>query len=197
MIGMFVATLPYRMELNPRWSFDELVSHVRDKSLSILEHSHYSLQNILADVQLNQSNVLFLQTMFDFTNMPSNMNQLSLNGANCEQMPLRKSSEVAIFDFMARFLYNPTVKDEELSCRLVCSRDLFDLVTVVTIARRFQHFVVQLLSSNIDAAGINHFTTSINKFAVILPEEAEERQKTVFHRLPSVINEGICVFNCF
>jgi hypothetical protein len=135
--------------------------------------------------------------MFDFTNMPSNMNQLSFNGANCEQVPLWKSSQVAVFDFMARFLYNPTVNDEELSCCLVCSRDLFDLVTVVTIARRFQNFVVQLFSSNIDAARINHFTTSINKFAVILPEEAEERQKIVFHRLPSVINEGIYVFYCF
>ncbi|CAF4261173.1 unnamed protein product, partial [Adineta steineri] len=39
MIGMFVSTLPYRVELDLHWSFDELVQHVREKCLSILEHS--------------------------------------------------------------------------------------------------------------------------------------------------------------
>ena len=66
MIGMFVATLPYRIQLDSQWSFDQLVKHVREKCLSILEHSHYSLQHILADFQLNQSNVSFLETVFDF-----------------------------------------------------------------------------------------------------------------------------------
>ena len=53
MIGMFVATLPYRLQLDPYWSFEELVKHVREKCLSILEHSHYPLQNILGDLHLN------------------------------------------------------------------------------------------------------------------------------------------------
>jgi NRPS condensation-like uncharacterized protein len=39
MIGMFVSTLPYRIQLDPYWSFDELVKNVREKCLSILEHS--------------------------------------------------------------------------------------------------------------------------------------------------------------
>ena len=55
MIGMFVATLPYRMELNPHWSFDEVVKYVKERCLSILKHSHYSLQQILADFRVNQS----------------------------------------------------------------------------------------------------------------------------------------------
>ena len=66
MIGMFVATLPYRLQLDSCWSFVELVKHVQEKCLSILEHSHYPLQHIVADFQLNQSNAPFLQTMFDF-----------------------------------------------------------------------------------------------------------------------------------
>ncbi|CAF4473440.1 unnamed protein product, partial [Adineta steineri] len=44
MIGMFVSTLPYRLQLDSDWSFDELVEHVQKKCLSILEHSHYPLQ---------------------------------------------------------------------------------------------------------------------------------------------------------
>ncbi|CAF1547627.1 unnamed protein product, partial [Adineta steineri] len=66
LIGMFVSTLPYRLEIDPSWSFDEVVKHVQEKCLSILEHSHYPLQHILADFHVTQSNVSFLETMFDF-----------------------------------------------------------------------------------------------------------------------------------
>ncbi|CAF4369522.1 unnamed protein product, partial [Adineta steineri] len=66
MMGMFISTLPYRMKLDSSWSFNELVKQVQDKCISILEHSHYPLQNILTDIHANQSNVSFLQTVFDF-----------------------------------------------------------------------------------------------------------------------------------
>ncbi|CAF1535009.1 unnamed protein product, partial [Adineta steineri] len=69
MIGMFVSTLPYRVELDPHWSFDEVVRYVQEKCLSILQHSHYPLQHILADLHLTQSNASFLETMFDFINI--------------------------------------------------------------------------------------------------------------------------------
>ena len=92
MIGMFVATLPYRIQLDSHWSFDELVKHVREKCLSILEHSHYPLQHILADSHLNQSNVPFLETIFDFITVSSNINDLSFDDATLEQISLEQSS---------------------------------------------------------------------------------------------------------
>ena len=86
MIGMFVATLPYRIQLDSHWTFDKVVKHVREKCLSILEHSHYSLQHILADNRLTQSSVPILETMFDFITESSNVDQFSLNGACLEQV---------------------------------------------------------------------------------------------------------------
>ncbi|CAF4064666.1 unnamed protein product [Rotaria sordida] len=102
MIGMFVATLPYRIQLDSHWSFDELVKLVRDKCLSILEHSHYPLQYILADSHLNQSNIPFLETVFDFITVSSNVDHLCLNDATLEQVSLEQSFEVAKFDFQLR-----------------------------------------------------------------------------------------------
>ncbi|CAF4171514.1 unnamed protein product, partial [Adineta steineri] len=52
MIGMLVSTLPYRMQLNSHWSFDEVGHYVQEKCLSILEYSHYPSQHILADSHL-------------------------------------------------------------------------------------------------------------------------------------------------
>ncbi|CAF0971108.1 unnamed protein product [Adineta steineri] len=47
---MFVSTLPFRVELDRHWSFDEVVKYVQDKCLSILQHSHYPLQHILDQI---------------------------------------------------------------------------------------------------------------------------------------------------
>ncbi|CAF3541267.1 unnamed protein product, partial [Adineta steineri] len=94
-IGMFVSTLPYRMQLDSYWSFDELVKHVREKCLTILEHSHYPLQHILADHHLNQSNASFLETMFDFVTTSDSADQFCLSSAHLEQEPLEQSYDVA------------------------------------------------------------------------------------------------------
>jgi non-ribosomal peptide synthetase component F len=191
MIGMFVAILPYRLQLDPYWSFDELVKHVREKCLSILEHSHYPLQHILADSHGSQSNVAFLETAFDFITISSNIDQISFDGATLEQVSLRQSSEVAKFDFMLRFVYNSILDDGRLACHFVCSRDLFEETTVTTIARRFQHLFCQIFSSTSNAAHIDHSITPVRKLSLILPVEAEEMQRVVFRRLPKIDNQGM------
>jgi hypothetical protein len=191
MIGMFVATLPYRIQLDSQWSFDQLVEHVRIKCLSILEHSHYSLQHILADVQLNQSNVSFLDTVFDFITVSSEVGSFSLDGAILEQMSIEQSSEVAKFDFSMAFAYNPTSDDNQLSCSFVCSCDIFDKTTVALISQRFEYFFDQIFGTSSDMNLRNDSMISINKLSVILREEAEEMEGIVFCRLENTANEGM------
>ena len=191
MIGMFVATLPYRLQLDPYWSFDELVKHVREKCLSILEHSHYPLQNIFGDLHLDQSNALFLQTMFDFITVSSNANALTLNSASLEEVSMGQSSEVAKFDFSMTFVYNPTSDDDILSCSFVCSGDLFEETTITQIAQRFQYVFDQLFFINPCAKEMDQPILSINKLSLILQEHVEEMQTKIFSRLPYIGTEGI------
>ena len=193
MIGMFVATLPYRVEVDSHWSFDELVKHVREKCLAILEHSHYPLQHILADFHHEQSNVSFLEIVFDFITVSSNIDQLSFDGASLEQKSLDESSEVAKFNFMLTFFYNPASTDAKLACRFVCSRDLFEHATVGRIAQRFQHLFSQLFSSNSSVTQGYQCTKPISKLSLILPEETEEMQGVVFHRLMDLGTEGMFI----
>jgi hypothetical protein len=191
MIGMFVATLPYRIQLDSQWSFDQLVKNVREKCLSILEHSHYSLQHILADVQLNQSNVSFLEIMFDFIRVSSEVGNFSLGGASLDQTSIEQSYQVAKFDFSIAFAYNPTSDDNQLSCSLVCSRDIFDKTTVALISQRFEYLFDQIFGTNLDMNLRDDCMISINKLSVILPEEAEEMEGIVFRRLENTANEGM------
>ncbi|CAF4142030.1 unnamed protein product, partial [Adineta steineri] len=194
MIGMFVSTLPYRLEIDPHWSFDEVVKHVREKCLLVLEHSHYPLQHILGDNRINQLNVSFLKTMFDFITVSQEVNGLCLNGINLQEVSLNKSYEIAKFDFSLTFVYNPSSDDNHLSCSFICSRDIFDGTTVTNIGRRFQHVLEQLFSSNSISNCIDLYCTSISKVNLILPEEVEERQAIIFHRLENIINEAPASF---
>ncbi|CAF4107727.1 unnamed protein product, partial [Adineta steineri] len=191
MIGMFVSTLPYRIELDPQWSFDEVVKYVQEKCLSILEHSHYSLQHILRDLHLTQSNVSFLETMFDFITASKDVNYLCLNGANLEEVPLNESYEMAKFDFSLRFVYNPLSDSKRLSCNIVCSHDLFETSTISKIAQRFEYMFGQLFHTQSSNISMIDMSSSINKVSLILPEEAEEMELVVFHRSKNIRNEGM------
>jgi non-ribosomal peptide synthetase component F len=191
MNGMFVATLPYRLQLDPHWSFDELVKHVREKTSSILEHSHYPLQHILADCHIKESNIEFLETAFDFITISSNIDQLSFDEAILGQVSLQQSFRMTKFDFFLIFFHNSALDNGRLSCRFVCSRDLFDEATVATIARRFQHFLFQLFASISSLSQIDLYQTPINKLTVILPEEDAEMEGVLFCRQTNIINEGM------
>jgi hypothetical protein len=191
MIGMFVATLPYHIQFDSRWSFDALVKHVREKCLSILEHSHYPLQYILADVQLNQSNVSFLETMFDFITVSSDVYGFSLNGASLEQMSIEQSYEVAKFDFSMTFEYSPMYDDNQLSCALICSQDIFDKPSVSLLSQRFEYLFNQIFGIGSNVSLMDDCMIAMKKLSIILPEEVAEMEATMFRRLKNTIKEGM------
>ena len=192
LIGMFIATLPYRIPINSHWSFDELVKHVQEKSLSILSHSNYPLQHMLADFHLNQSNIPFLDTVFDFITVPSGVEQLSFSGATLKHVSLQQSSEVAKFDFMLMFNFNPALDDNRLSCRFICSNDLFSEIVVNEITQRFQQLFSQLFGTTSSSDPIGKFHMPLRKLTLVLPEEVSEIQNTIFSREANIVNEGTC-----
>ncbi|CAF1412242.1 unnamed protein product [Adineta steineri] len=191
MIGMFVSTLPYCMQLDPCWSFDEVTKYVREKCLSILEHSHYPLQHILRDLHLNQSTVPFLQTVFDFMTESSVNDHFTFDDVSLQSVSLEQFSEVAKFDFTLKFIYNPISDDNILSCRFTCSRDLFEDTTVTKMIQRFQYLFEQIFSMNFNVNQTDLIISPIAKLTLILPDEVNEMQHVAFYRQTNVTNEGM------
>ncbi|CAF4019630.1 unnamed protein product [Adineta steineri] len=189
-IGMFVSTLPYRVELDPHWSFDDLVKYVQEKCLSILEHSHYPLQHILRDFHLNQSTVPFLQTVFDFITVSSVNDQLTFDDVSVQPVSLKQRSEVAKFDFKLTFVYNPISVDNILLCHFICSHDLFEDTTVTKMIQRFQYLFEQIFSMNLNVNQTDLIVSPIAKLTLILPDEVNEMQHVAFYRQSNVTNEG-------
>ncbi len=189
--GIFIATSPYRIELNSQWSFNELIKQVREKCLSILEHSHYPLQYILVDSNSKRANVAFLATIFDFITKSSNTDQLSFDGTVLEQISSPQFFEVAKHDFTLRFVYDSTLHDDRLSYRFVCSSDLFNKTTIATISRKFQHLFEQFFLLNFNSVEIDQSIIPIRRLSLILPEESEEIQRVDFRRLSNITNQGM------
>ncbi|UJR38885.1 hypothetical protein I4U23_031553 [Adineta vaga] len=194
MIGMFVSTLPCRLQLDPHWSFHELAQQVRCKCLSIFPHSHYPLQHLLADLRhVNHSNISLVETMLDFLLTDSSaVNELNLDEARLVNVSLDDSFEVAKFDFSLRFIYDPTTsKDGQLSCALTAVSDLFNESTVREIGVRFQYVFEQVFSSEEDIVMVqNGYEIPISAFEIVLPEERREVDDVLFSRQCEVINEG-------
>jgi len=142
----------------------------------------------------DQSKVPFLETMFDFVTIYSNIDRLSFDGTSFEHVPLEKSSEVAKSDLMIRYLYNPALDDNRLLFNLVCSRDRFNETIVATIGQRLKHLFEQIFSSNSTDNQINSCLISVTKLNIILPEEAVEIQRNVFCRQSDVVSEGMSIY---
>ncbi len=192
LIGMFVATLPYRIQLDPHGSFEQLVEQVGDHCLSILDHSHYPLQNILADSHHHhQSTTTFLETVFNFISVSPDVDRLTLNEAHLEPVLMQGGDTAAIFDMMLKLFHSPSATNNAMSCSLACSRDLFDEPSVERLAQRFQHFLSQLFSSSTTVTGTDRVLEPLVKLSLLLPEEVDEIQRTIFHRLPNVLNTGM------
>ncbi|CAF1085950.1 unnamed protein product [Adineta steineri] len=145
-VGMFVSTLPYRIQLDPHLPFHDLVEY---------------------------------------------SDELSLDGTSLKQVSFEQSFEVAKFDFMLTFIFDPLLENNRLSFRLSCSHDLFDESTVTNIDRRLECFLQQRFPSNQTINQVDTCFTFISKFDLILPEETQQIQDIVFCRQSYIMNEGM------
>jgi hypothetical protein len=190
MIGMFVATLPFRIKLDPCWSFDELVKHVQEQCLSIREHTHYPLQHMLADFHVSKSKVGFLETYFEFAVAQSTGNEFTLCGTSFENKADELLSNDSMYDFELIFKCDPTSDTGKLSCSISGAYDTFDQITIDIMTRRFEHLYLQLFTANLNGTATNKYLVPLQVLSLILPEEIEEMQEIVFSRLSNISNKG-------
>ena len=64
-IGMFVNAIPLRCQLDPHWSFHQLIEHVCEIETNSMKYSYFPLQRIL-NQHPNASKPAFLDTSFEF-----------------------------------------------------------------------------------------------------------------------------------
>jgi hypothetical protein len=146
-IGMFVNTIPLRCQLDSHWSFHQLIEHVQDMMISSLKYSYFPLQRILAQ-HPDVSQAAFLNTSFIFYSSESQSmgNEVMIGDSRLHLMPIsikiNESEIMSKFDFALTIQYNQS--DNQFSCTIDASLDLFNVSTVDKIAQRFHSMLEQL-----------------------------------------------------
>jgi len=147
---MFVNTIPLRCQLDPRWSFHQLLKHVREILTNSLEYSYFPLQRILAQ-HPNAIKPAFLDTFFEFLSNENknSKNEVMIGESRLFHMPI--SINISEDEIMSKIDFILTIQFEsninQLSCTINATLDLFNPETVHKISQRFRSMLEQLFTS--------------------------------------------------
>ena len=157
LVGFFVSTLPWRVDLSGGVSFAELVGRVRQVQLAGLAHQDVPFEQLVAELRPERSlsqtpvfQVMFVQ--YDTASMPTAAGPLAVS-------PQEVHSGTAKFDLTLLVQERP----EGPACTLEYATDLFDAGTM----RRFADSWRQVL-----AAAVREPDTPVQRLPLLAPEAA-------------------------
>ena len=149
-IGMFVNTIPLRHHLNPNASFHQLLCQVQEMMSNSLQYSYFPLQRILAQ-HPNISKPAFLDTSFVFKITDADLTTDSVMIGGNRLHPMVKSIKISEDEIMSKFDFALTIQhhlnNNQLSCTIDASLDLFNVHTVDNIAQRFHSMLQHLFDA--------------------------------------------------
>jgi non-ribosomal peptide synthetase component F len=198
-IGMFVNLLPYRVKIDPTESFFSLVLRIRQLCIDALEQAHLPYQEIINSM----SNYSSPQIPFHFQ-YESTTSSFTYGSALDVKMKdvivgtylgrdWSHSNGTALNDLSLTMTHN--YHDQTTHVIFEYSTDVYEDTMISLIARRFQYFLSQFFSTNVEKNQFNQSLERISKLSILLPEDVEEVQRTIFHRLPSIVDTGIIFMN--
>jgi non-ribosomal peptide synthetase component F len=194
-IGMFENVIPLRCQLDPHWSFQQLLTYVQEIMTDSLEYSYFPLQRILAQ-HPNVSKLAFLDTSFVYhsTGNQNIDNEVMIGDNRLYSIPM--SIEISEDEFMSKSDFALTIQNHlninHFSCTIDASLDLFGVQTVEKIAQRFYSMLQQLF--NIEDVQMNK---SIYELSLMLPDEESLIQsmnntQVLFPPVSCVHHEFVC-----
>ena len=146
-IGLFENIIPLRCQLNPHWSFHQLIKHVCEIGTSSMKYSYFPLQRIL-DQHPDITRPAFLNIFFEFQSNQSenNKNEVMIGDAQLHLMPnpLQRYDHEMMTKLDFSLLIEHDLDMNQLSCIINASLDLFNIKTVDKIAQRFHSMLEQL-----------------------------------------------------
>ncbi|CAF4144029.1 unnamed protein product, partial [Adineta steineri] len=168
-IGLFDNVIPLRCQLDPHWSFHQLLEYVQEFIAKSMKYSYFPLQRIL-NQHPNVSKAAFLDISFEFlSSMISSDNKLIMIGdSQLSLIPfttdITNNYIRTKFDFSVLMQHDLNIN--QLSCTINASLDLFDVETIDKISQRFHSILKQIFTSVDD-----QMNKSLYELSIALPNE--------------------------
>jgi non-ribosomal peptide synthetase component F len=169
LIGMFVNAIPLRCQLDPHWSFHQLIQHVCEMATSSTKYAYFPLQRILAQ-HPNTSKPTFLDTSFEFETTENENSENKIMIDNCQLHAMASSLKISNDEIMSKFDFILSIEhnsnSNQLTFTINASLDLFHKETVNKLGQRFHTMLKQLFKC------INtQMEESMYELSLILPDE--------------------------
>ncbi|CAF1649578.1 unnamed protein product [Adineta ricciae] len=195
MIGLFENIIPLRCQLDPYWSFNQLIEHIYDIEINALKYSYYPLERIL-DQHPNVENPAFFNIFFGFqlNENDNNKNEVMIGDARLHlisnSLNRNRVEMMNKMDFSVLVEYDLNIN--QFSCTINASLDLFNIETVDKIGQRF-HFMLNQLFHVKD----NQLEKSVYELSLILSDErivleSINNTKIIFPSVSCIHHEFVC-----
>lgn len=169
LVGMFVNAIPLRCQIDPHWSFSDLVHHVHLIMTRYLEYAYFPLQHILAQ-HPQASKPRFLDTSFEFRSIANDQSNTRLILGDVSMMPVPHSIKIGATEIVSKFDFSLNIEHDQTNSRLSCiidaSLDLFNEATIEKIGQQFMLVLEQLFITNVSST-----TKPIYELSLILPSD--------------------------
>ncbi|CAF1593769.1 unnamed protein product, partial [Adineta steineri] len=168
-IGLFENVIPLRCQLDPHWSFHQLLEHVRETTTNSMKYSYFPLQRIL-NQHPNVSKPAFLDITFQFLSSMrrDEKNEIMIGDSQLSSiLTVMNTYDNEIrnkYDFSLLMQHDLNIN--QLSCTINASLDLFNVETIGNISQRFHSILNQLFTSVND-----QMNKSIYELSLTLPNE--------------------------
>ena len=180
-LGMFVRTVPMRMNINPEMKFTEFLKYITNEGLEYLKNDIYPLDELINNLNLPRNinkNPLF-DTMFVYQN--ENMPKINLNNLKCTlYTPKNKISKF-------NFSLDLTPKEKTITARLEYLTSMFS----EDFMKQFLKHYTVLISSI-----LKHYNLQINEFEILTQSEKDSLIKP-YKSLPVYYDKNISLTTLF
>ncbi|CAF4043435.1 unnamed protein product [Adineta steineri] len=166
-IGLLENIIPLRCQLDPHWSFHQLLEHVQEITINSMKYSYFPLQRIL-NQHPHISKHAFLDTSLEFLSYMKNNTEMI---GDSQLVPgsfsfnINEDEILSAFDFSLCIYHDTSIN--QLSCTINASVDLLNRETMEKISQRFHYILHQLSTSIID----NQINKPIHELSIILSNE--------------------------
>lgn len=145
MVGLFINTIPFRIQYDPQTKFSQLIKDVQQKMIYCEKYSFFPLAEIQAAISTQQNLLTHVLAVENYPT-PEKIEEL-VNTCNKTEMSLHKISDI---EFSEHDIYDFVIMiglEKEMKITLQYNSNVYEHITIEKIKSDFEHVIDYILEN--------------------------------------------------